>query len=65
MCSSLPHADDELQTFPVIHPVSVRDLDVLVEERDITLRGTGERFQSLHPGSDAPKQHKSSLKRLT
>jgi len=27
----MPHADDQLKTFPVAHPVLVRDLSVIVE----------------------------------
>ena len=62
----MPHADDQLRTFPVAHPVLVRDLSVIVEKRDILriLRGAGERFQSLHSAGELSNRfstHPSSI----
>jgi len=60
----MPHADDQLKTFPVAHPVLVRDLSVIVEKRDIILCGAGERFQALHSAGELSNRfsmHPSSI----
>lgn len=44
MCTAMPHADDELESFLVVHPVLIRDLHVVIEKGDLAVRRARERF---------------------
>lgn len=60
MGAAMPHADDELQSLPVVHAVLVRDLHMLIKERDLT----GEGFQPLSADHELGNQfvtHLSSI----